>query len=231
MPACDEGTAPAKVRNWPSQGQGRGMPAGDEGAAPASAWPRAEGSHLRGGKEDAGLRAGNSPTSASPWTGISHLRVREQGWGLASREQPQRVRDHGPDSAIRGSENKDGGVTMDRNWPSQGKGARMPACDEGTPPARDRNEPCGAEGRGMPACNLKQAAGMGHRWEGHEGCRLGKRGQSRAGRGIGHLRVTEPRRRLVVREQPQPGQDGGQALAISRSAKRMAAGEERAAPS
>jgi len=33
-----------------------------------------------------------------------------------------------------------------------------------------------------------------------------------------------------VREQPQPGQDGGQELAISRSAKRMAAGEEGAAP-
>ena len=138
-------------------------------------------------------------------------RGREEGCWLARRERPQRGRDRGHQFARWGRGERDAGfwcgnspnkcVTMDRNWPSQGKGARMPACDEGTPPARDRNEPCGAEGRGMPACNLKQAAGMGHRWEGDEGCRLAKSEQPHAG--MGHRRVREEVCRLANREQPQ----------------------------
>src|SRR5579862_2306884 len=135
---------------------------------------------------------GAAPVGTRPWTGIGDVGQREDAWRLASREQPQRVRDRGQELPRCGSGKRDAGLrcgnspskcaTMDRNWPSQGQGARIPACDEGTPPARDRNWPSQGRGTAMLAgeelaapASARPREGGGHLWDGEERCRLAKR--------------------------------------------------------
>ena len=75
----------------------------------------------------------------------NELGEREEGWRLASREQPQPACDHGLELASLGLGN--------RNWPSQGRGTDMAACDEGAAPGRDMNWRAQEQGRGTAACD------------------------------------------------------------------------------
>src|SRR5579859_5344413 len=65
MPGDDEGGAAARMRNWPSRGQGTAILACEQGAAPESGYHGQELARWAGGKRDAGLQCGNSPSKCA----------------------------------------------------------------------------------------------------------------------------------------------------------------------
>ena len=169
-------------RSWPCPAAGSEMPADDEGGAAARIrnWPsRRQGTAIPACEEGAAPESGYHGQELARWAGG------KRDAGLRCGNSPSKC------------------ASMDRNWPSQGRGTTMLAGEELAAQAggdSGQEWPSLGGGRAMPASEEGGAPARARAWTGigdlrvrEHGCRLAMRERAEPGIGIGHLRFREQR--------------------------------------
>ncbi len=152
---------------------------------------------------------GAAPAKARPWTGIGEVGQREEAWRLAMGEQPRAGTGIGEVGKweqrrrLAKREQPQRGKDCGQEWAISGRGKRDAGWRRGSSTSgcatADRRWPRGAAGRRMPACGVGAAPAR------ERNCPSQRRGRA-----------------MLAGEEgtAQRGQDHGQELSISRSAKR-----------